>query len=74
VTQRIDVVYRIDGTTHNATYTADAAAITMFRDGRTYLELTAGADHHGTVIDVMYRRAEMVLRRPTDEHPEGTAR
>jgi hypothetical protein len=61
--QTIEVIYRVNGTTCNDTFTAAKSSVTMLREGRTAIILTDGADAAGPVLSVQYAHAYRVLRR-----------
>lgn len=60
----VEVVYIVDGTTHQHRLTAAQAGVQLFPDGRGNVVLVDGKDDKGPVVDVLYKRAEMIIRRP----------
>jgi len=63
---QVDVVHLVNGTTQNASFTADDAVMEM-RGGEGYLTLTGGRDDRGPVQYAFFAHAEVMILRPIEE-------
>jgi hypothetical protein len=78
VAERVEVIYRVDGTTQHAVFTADHVSHQFFQDDSArdtrplMLEFKGGRDDQGRpVIAVHYSAGERLIRRPLEVKEDG---
>lgn len=67
--RRLEVLWRLDGTTKTDRFDADHVSVTRFDGGRVQVDLVNGHDDAGPVQFASYERAYRVLDRGVTQEP-----